>query len=80
LIRKHTDWFRIFLDLDVPGAYGLSLAREIRAWLHTVKQHGDSQEDRALSSAPDNFPFKSDEAPGFYSIGAVPLYTRAQSK
>jgi DNA-binding NarL/FixJ family response regulator len=24
------DWFRIFLDLDVPGAYGLSLAREIR--------------------------------------------------
>lgn len=24
-------WFRIFLDLDVPGAYGLSLAKEIRA-------------------------------------------------
>ena len=24
------DWFRIFLDLDVPGAHGLSLAREIR--------------------------------------------------
>lgn len=23
------DWFRIFLDLDVPGAHGLSLAREI---------------------------------------------------
>ncbi|MEO7056324.1 MAG: response regulator transcription factor [Caldimonas sp.] len=23
-------WFRIFLDLDVPGAYGLSLAKEIR--------------------------------------------------
>jgi len=23
------DWFRIFLDLDVPGAYGLSLAREV---------------------------------------------------
>ena len=23
-------WFRIFLDLDVPGAYGLSLAREIK--------------------------------------------------
>ena len=23
------DWFRIFLDLDVPGAYGLSLARQI---------------------------------------------------
>lgn len=22
-------WFRIFLDLDVPGAYGLSLAREV---------------------------------------------------
>ena len=22
-------WFRIFLDLDVPGAYGLSLAKEI---------------------------------------------------
>ncbi len=25
------DWFRIFLDLDVPGAYGLSLAREVEA-------------------------------------------------
>ena len=24
------NWFRIFLDLDVPGAHGLSLAREIR--------------------------------------------------
>lgn len=24
------NWFRIFLDLDVPGARGLSLAREIR--------------------------------------------------
>jgi len=24
------EWFRIFLDLDVPGAYGLTLAREIR--------------------------------------------------
>jgi two-component system response regulator DesR len=24
------DWFRIFLDLDVPGAYGLTLARDIR--------------------------------------------------
>lgn len=23
------DWFRIFLDLDVPGAHGLSLARDI---------------------------------------------------
>lgn len=23
-------WFRIFLDLDVPGAYGLSLAREVK--------------------------------------------------
>lgn len=23
------EWFRIFLDLDVPGAYGLSLAKEI---------------------------------------------------
>ena len=23
-------WFRIFLDLDIPGAYGLSLASEIR--------------------------------------------------
>ena len=26
----HKNWFRIFLDLDVPGAHGLSLAREIR--------------------------------------------------
>jgi DNA-binding NarL/FixJ family response regulator len=24
------DWFRIFLDLDVPGAHGLSLARDIQ--------------------------------------------------
>jgi DNA-binding NarL/FixJ family response regulator len=23
-------WFRIFLDLDIPGAYGLSLAREMQ--------------------------------------------------
>jgi two-component system response regulator DesR len=23
-------WFRIFLDLDVPGAYGLSLAKEVK--------------------------------------------------
>ena len=30
LDSDHTDWFRIFLDLDVPGAYGLSLAREIK--------------------------------------------------
>jgi DNA-binding NarL/FixJ family response regulator len=29
-------WFRIFLDLDVPGAYGLSLARQIHGIdLHT---------------------------------------------
>lgn len=27
---KNADWFRIFLDLDVPGAYGLSLAREVQ--------------------------------------------------
>jgi len=31
LFHSSTDWFRIFLDLDIPGAYGLSLAREIRA-------------------------------------------------
>ena len=30
LDTQPVDWFRIFLDLDVPGAYGLSLAREIR--------------------------------------------------
>ena len=30
------NWFRIFLDLDVPGAHGLSLARELqRLDLHT---------------------------------------------
>jgi len=23
------DWFRVFLDLDVPGAYGLSLVRDV---------------------------------------------------
>ena len=32
---KRHEWFRIFLDLDVPGAYGLSLAKEIQqAGLH----------------------------------------------
>jgi DNA-binding NarL/FixJ family response regulator len=30
LDSRGDDWFRIFLDLDVPGAYGLSLAKEIR--------------------------------------------------
>jgi DNA-binding NarL/FixJ family response regulator len=30
LDRSPAEWFRIFLDLDVPGAYGLTLAREIR--------------------------------------------------
>lgn len=28
---RRITWFRVFLDLDVPGAYGLSLAREIEA-------------------------------------------------
>src|ERR1035441_4166673 len=27
---RDESWFRIFLDLDVPGAYGLSLAREVQ--------------------------------------------------
>jgi hypothetical protein len=48
------------------------------AWLHTVKQHGDDEEDQAMSFSPDNFPFQADEAPGFYSVGAIPLYTEAQ--
>ena len=26
---RGSGWFRIFLDLDVPGAYGLSLAKEV---------------------------------------------------
>ena len=30
LDSRGADWFRIFLDLDVPGAYGLSLAKEVR--------------------------------------------------
>lgn len=30
LDSRGSDWFRIFLDLDVPGAYGLSLAKEVR--------------------------------------------------
>ena len=35
LSDKSQEWFRIFLDLDVPGAYGLSLPKEIqRAGLH----------------------------------------------
>ena len=34
---KRHEWFRIFLDLDVPGAYGLSLAKEIKqTGLHTI--------------------------------------------
>jgi DNA-binding NarL/FixJ family response regulator len=28
-LDSRKDWFRIFLDLDVPGAYGLSLAKEV---------------------------------------------------
>jgi DNA-binding NarL/FixJ family response regulator len=31
LERPCTDWFRIFVDLEVPGAHGLSLVREIAA-------------------------------------------------
>jgi DNA-binding NarL/FixJ family response regulator len=30
LTEPGVEWFRIFLDLDVPGAYGLSLAKQIR--------------------------------------------------
>jgi len=30
LIDRQDDWHRILLDLDVPGAYGLSLAKLIR--------------------------------------------------
>jgi hypothetical protein len=30
LDARDAAWFRIFLDLDVPGAYGLSLAKEVR--------------------------------------------------
>lgn len=29
IAHPQQDWFRIFLDLDVPGAHGLSFAREI---------------------------------------------------
>jgi DNA-binding NarL/FixJ family response regulator len=29
MTQEGRSWFRIFLDLDVPGAYGLSLARQI---------------------------------------------------
>ena len=36
LLSNRESLFRIFLDLDVPGAYGLSLAKEIRdAGLHS---------------------------------------------
>jgi len=35
LSDKRQEWFRIFLDLDVPGAYGLSLPKDVqRAGLH----------------------------------------------
>ena len=27
--QKRNDWFRIFLDIDIPGAHGLSLARQL---------------------------------------------------
>lgn len=30
LSDKSQQWFRIFLDLDVPGAYGLSLPKEVQ--------------------------------------------------
>jgi DNA-binding NarL/FixJ family response regulator len=29
---KRSDWYRIFLDLDVPGAYGLSLVRKFASY------------------------------------------------
>jgi DNA-binding NarL/FixJ family response regulator len=29
-LRRFPDWFRIFVDLNIPGAYGLSLARQIQ--------------------------------------------------
>lgn len=45
------------------------------AWLHTVVQNEDGEEDMALSFAPDNFPLMG-EAPGFFqSIKHEPLYT-----
>ena len=28
--RRFPDWFRIFVDLNIPGAYGLSLARQLQ--------------------------------------------------
>jgi len=31
------DWFRLFLDLDVPGAHGLSLIRQIAALGHAQR-------------------------------------------
>jgi two-component system response regulator DesR len=31
LARPCSDWFRIFVDLEVPGAHGLSLVRELAA-------------------------------------------------
>jgi DNA-binding NarL/FixJ family response regulator len=30
-LRARADWFRVFLDVDVPGAHGLSLARQFAA-------------------------------------------------
>jgi DNA-binding NarL/FixJ family response regulator len=30
-LRARDDWFRVFLDVDVPGAHGLSLARQFAA-------------------------------------------------
>lgn len=29
-LRSGTKWFRIFLDLDIPGAYGLSMGKVVR--------------------------------------------------
>lgn len=30
LATRGSDWYRIFLDLAIPGAYGLSMAREVQ--------------------------------------------------
>ncbi len=31
MLQDHQDWFRVWLDLDVPGARGLSLVRDVHA-------------------------------------------------
>ena len=68
------DWGKFIAATGAAQSAGEAQAVPV-AWLHTVVQNEDGEEDMALSFAPDNFPLMG-EAPGFFqSIKHEPLYT-----